>query len=160
MDVPTDDDEDKENLNPTIPLVISIEDKENLIPTIPPLISIPSDNDDDTPVKKELSPVKQKDKSVKQETVSKSTPRRLKMSQKWRFVEEDDNSDDSNESAVEGEGMIDANDAVTIFNILLLNPEKYEQRKKPIAIRDYHLCTFDKTILPMNKTRPDDNGSY
>ena len=56
--------------------------------------------------------------------------------------------------------MIDANDAVTIFNILLLNPEKYEQRKKPIAIRDYHLCTFDKTILPMNKTRPDDNGSY
>ena len=108
-------------------------------------------DDEETVKEEEISIIKEEVEAV----VSK-TPRRLKTSKKRRFVDNDIVTDDSPDDA----GMIDANDAVTIFNLLLLNPEKHEQKKKPIAIREYHLCTYNKSVIPMERARPDDNGAY
>ena len=94
------------------------------------------------------------------------TPRRIKTSEKRRkFCDPANDSSDDNNEANELDpnnelNEVDPNDNLTLLNILLVHPEQFESKTKPVAVRQDFLCTLNRDIIPIERARADDNGSY
>lgn len=51
-------------------------------------------------------------------------------------------------------------DHKTILNVLLQNPEDFELKEKPSAIRENKMFTLDMRKIPISSAKADDNGVY
>ena len=51
-------------------------------------------------------------------------------------------------------------DHLTILNILLQNPEEFQLKQKPSAIRENKIFTLDMRKIPVSSAEADDNGAY
>ena len=136
-------------------------DKENIVP-IPKL-----ELDEEEKVTRSASvPVEVKERVSETEVNDDSSveqpqrgKRKMKRTGKRRiFTDSSDSSDTDMETDKETEK--DYTDCASLLQVLLVDPQAMEEKRRPVGIRDNFICTLDRRVVPIRKCRSDDNGVF